>query len=191
VSATLLRATDRVAAPWKNGGGVTREVAAWPPGAGFDDFHWRVSMAEVRRDGPFSTFPGVDRVLAVLEGRLALAVTGFGEFHLSPAGSPADFPGDAPATARVLEGPVLDLNLMSRRGVAHGTLDQLRVSSAQRLQASAGHRLVIATQAPLRVVAGEDIYDLGLHDALLLDTGAIVQARSPTNAHLATFTGPR
>ncbi|MFN9927385.1 MAG: HutD family protein, partial [Phenylobacterium sp.] len=60
---TLLRAADRLAVPWKNGGGITRELAVWPPGASFDDFVWRVSMAEVHQDGPFSSFPGVDRIL--------------------------------------------------------------------------------------------------------------------------------
>jgi hypothetical protein len=188
VSATLLRAADRVATPWKNGGGVTREVAAWPPGAGFDDFHWRVSMAEVRSDGSFSVFAGVDRILAVLEGRLALGVTGFGEFDLSPGGSPAAFPGDAPATARLLAGPALDLNVMSRRGVAGATLDQLQVGSTRRLEAIAAHRLVIATGGPLRVIAADRAHDLALHDAVMLDTAATVEAHRPTTAHIASFT---
>lgn len=191
MSATLLRAADRVATPWKNGGGVTREVAAWPHGAGFDDFHWRVSMAEVRSDGPFSAFPGVDRILAVLEGRLALAVTATGEFDLSPGGPPAAFPGDAAATARVLQGPVLDLNLMTRRGLARATLERLQVSSPLRLEPVEGHRLVIATQAPLRVLAGGHAHELAIHDALLPDAGAILEAPHPTTAYVATFIAQR
>jgi environmental stress-induced protein Ves len=53
VAATLLRGVDLVAAPWKNGGGVTREVAAFPAGAGLDAFVWRVSIADVAQAGPF------------------------------------------------------------------------------------------------------------------------------------------
>ena len=87
----LLPAADRVPVPWKNGGGVTREVAAFPDGAGFDDFLWRISMAEVRADGPFSVFPGVDRVLAVLEGRLRLAVEGLAPIEVGPDSPPAIF----------------------------------------------------------------------------------------------------
>jgi len=188
VNATLLRAADRVATPWKNGGGVTREVAAWPPGSGFDDFQWRVSMAEVRSDGPFSVFPDVDRILAVLEGRLALAVAAFGEFDLTPAGPPAAFPGDAATTGRVLDGPVLDLNLMSRRGGVRAALDRLQVGPPLTLAAVAGHRLVIATGGPLRVTAGAIAYDLERYDALLLDAAATVEAQRPTTAHAATFT---
>ncbi|WP_068876043.1 MULTISPECIES: HutD family protein [unclassified Phenylobacterium] len=187
MSATLLHAADRVATPWKNGGGVTREVTVWPPGAGFGDFHWRVSMAEVRVDGPFSMFPGVDRILAVLEGRLALAVAPFGEFDLSPTGAPAAFPGDAPATARVLEGPVLDLNLMARRGVAHATLDRLQVGAPQTLEAVVGHRLVIATGGALRVVAGDQAHELAPLDAVLFGSGdgpLRLEANRSTPTHL-------
>ena len=72
----ILRAADRVATRWKNGLGVTREIAAYPPGSDLDSFGWRVSMASVDTGGPFSSFPGVDRQLAVLEGRLALGVGG-------------------------------------------------------------------------------------------------------------------
>ena len=65
---TLIRGVDLVASPWKNGGGVTREVAAWPEGAGLDTFVWRVSVADVAQAGPFSRFDGVDRTLVLLCG---------------------------------------------------------------------------------------------------------------------------
>ena len=61
-----LAATPSV--PWKNGGGSTRELACWPPGAGMDNFAWRVSVATIARPGPFSAFPGVDRQIMLLEG---------------------------------------------------------------------------------------------------------------------------
>ena len=61
-----LAATPSV--PWKNGGGSTRELACWPPGAGMDSFAWRVSVATIARPGPFSAFPGVDRQIMLLEG---------------------------------------------------------------------------------------------------------------------------
>ena len=64
----LLRASDHRRMPWKNGGGMTVEIAVSPEGAGIEDFDWRVSMAFVEQDGPFSIFPGIDRTLAVLSG---------------------------------------------------------------------------------------------------------------------------
>ena len=64
----LVRRADLTPRPWKNGGGVTREIAAHPPEAGLDGFDWRLSMADVASDGPFSAFPGIDRTLTVIEG---------------------------------------------------------------------------------------------------------------------------
>ena len=117
---TLLRAADRIAQPWKNGGGVTREVAAFPPGSGLDDFLWRVSMAEVAAGGPFSHFAGVDRVLAMLDGEMTLAVEGREAVVLTPDSAPYAFAGDSACEATVAA-PVTDLNLMSRRGVVSAT----------------------------------------------------------------------
>jgi environmental stress-induced protein Ves len=111
-----LLASDRVAVPWKNKGGVTREVAVFPPGAGMADFLWRVSIAEVAEAGPFSIFPGVDRILTVLDGTLDL-----GGIALSP-GEPFAFPGDVPIEGRPIDGPVADLNLMMRRDRVRGSV---------------------------------------------------------------------
>lgn len=180
----LLRAADRAATPWKNGGGVTREVVAWPPGAGFDDFEWRISMAEVRRDGPFSIFLNVDRILAVLEGRLALAVTGLTTFELGPDSPPAAFPGDARANGHVLDGPVLDLNLMTRRG-AKAALQRLDVGPAKTL--APGARLILAL-GPLRLTAAGEAHSLARYDAYLAEPGGrlTLSAPAPTRAYVAS-----
>jgi environmental stress-induced protein Ves len=179
----VLRAADRVASPWKNGGGVTREIAAWPPGSGFDDFHWRVSMAEVRTDGPFSTFPNVDRILAVLEGRLALDICGRASVELTPGAAPLAFPGDTPTVGRLLEGPVTDLNVMSRRGVVRATLERFDVGSSGALEPSPSVRLLLV-RGPLR--AG--IVDLAPNDALLIPAGGPALALHGTaGAYLAAF----
>ncbi len=61
---SILRVANCPAVPWKNGLGRTRELAIQPPGAGMDDFLWRVSVAEVETAAPFSAFPGVDRVIS-------------------------------------------------------------------------------------------------------------------------------
>jgi len=112
----ILRAADRVAVPWKNGGGVTREVMAWPQGAGFDDFDWRVSIAEVREAGPFSHFDRVERVLAVLDGRMRLEFDGR-TVEIDRRSAPLAFLGDETCHGTPLDGPVTDLNLMTRGGI--------------------------------------------------------------------------
>src|SRR5277367_6325963 len=111
----ILYARDRVESPWKNGGGVTTEVAAFPPRSGLDDFGWRVSIAKVERGGPFSLFPDIDRKLALLDGRMTLNIAGRGAVELDAQSPPMPFPGDV-ATDAAIDGPVTDLNVMTRRG---------------------------------------------------------------------------
>ena len=65
----LIREKSYRRQPWKNGGGETIEIAVFPAGASVDDFDWRISMALVATDGPFSTFSGIDRTLTILDGQ--------------------------------------------------------------------------------------------------------------------------
>jgi environmental stress-induced protein Ves len=111
----LIAFDSLVATPWKNGGGVTRQIVCFPPGSDLTDFDWRISTAEVTQDGPFSRFDGIDRRLYVLEGAgLDLAFAG-GETRRLPTGAHADFAGEAEVTASLVGGPVTDLNIMVRR----------------------------------------------------------------------------
>lgn len=64
-----IRLADIAATPWKNGGGVTREIATGRVSGGEPGWGWRVSLAEVAADGPFSLFPDTDRVIAVIDGK--------------------------------------------------------------------------------------------------------------------------
>jgi len=68
----IIRSADYLTRPWKNGGGTTRDIASSPPGASLDDFVWRLSLAQVDRDGPFSRFDNVDRTLVLLSGAMTL-----------------------------------------------------------------------------------------------------------------------
>lgn len=114
---TLLRAAGFRRMPWKNGGGETFEIAASPPDAAPDAIDWRISMAIVARDGPFSSFPGIDRTLTILDGdglELALGNAG-APVMLTPDAEPFRFAGDIPAHARLLGGAVTDFNVMTRR----------------------------------------------------------------------------
>jgi uncharacterized protein len=119
VSATgapeILRASRRRARAWKNGGGLTREIAAAPAGIDLEHFDWRVSTAEVRRAGPFSPFPGIDRTLCMLAGELLLSIAGHTQARLSAQSAPFEFAGELPAYGEPLSGPVADLNVMTRR----------------------------------------------------------------------------
>ncbi|MGO4448479.1 HutD family protein [Phyllobacterium sp. TAF24] len=111
----VLRAADHRQMSWKNGKGVTTEIAVFPEGASVDSFDWRISMAKVPDSGPFSAFAGINRVLVVLEGEMVLTVDGGSPEKLDPSCPAMGFPGDRPTSAEVLHA-VTDLNIMIRRG---------------------------------------------------------------------------
>jgi environmental stress-induced protein Ves len=140
----ILRAADRVAVPWKNGGGLTREVAVHPPGSDLGNFDWRVSLAEVRRGGPFSAFTGVDRLMAVISGQLQLSIAGRETLRLSSDSAPVAFPGDLAASAEPVQSPVIDLNVMTRRGDFVARLRHCRASAAAMLPLEAQTTLLLA-----------------------------------------------
>ncbi len=98
---------------WRNGGGQTRELLAWPADA---DWRLRISRADIESDGPFSAFPGVERWFAVLQGA-GVALTFADAVHpLHPGDAPLRFDGAAAPGCRLLDGATQDLNLMLRHG---------------------------------------------------------------------------
>ena len=112
----VIRASQHVVVPWKNGGGTATDIVGSPEGAGFDGFDWRLSGARVAKPGPFSVFPDVDRTMFILSGgRLELEGLPGGRATLTSGSEPFDFPGDVPVTAAVPEGPIDNLNLMVDR----------------------------------------------------------------------------
>lgn len=165
----LLRARDRLAQTWKNGGGVTREVWVSPHGSGFEDFEWRVSIAEVRESGPFSIFAGIDRTMAILEGRLRLTFDARA-VELTAQSAPIAFSGDEPVSGEPIDGPVTDLNVMVRRGVCRARLARAPMGPLK-LPEKAG--LVLAV-APVSVAWGAETYSLAPRDALLLEEAAVL-----------------
>lgn len=104
----LIRIGEIPPAPWKNGGGVTREIALCTDEMGMI---WRLSLADVAAAGPFSIFPGLARVLTVIEGKgLRLRHAG-GVIEALPH-MPVRFSGDAPIECDLIDGPVRDFNLI-------------------------------------------------------------------------------
>jgi hypothetical protein len=104
--------------PWKNGGGTTQEIASWPQGAALDGFGWRVSIATIAADGPFSVFPGIDRSIMLLEGDGVRLFTHDGRIHrrLDMPYRPFAFSGDEAIDCTLLGGASSDFNVMTRRG---------------------------------------------------------------------------
>ena len=119
-AAATARRIDVSALPvqrWKNGAGTTREMARGPEGSDLDDFDWRISLAEIERDAPFSAFPGIDRCIVLLQGA-GMELLGDDGRHAQSLRAllPWDFAGERALSARLNHGPCSDLNVMTRRG---------------------------------------------------------------------------
>jgi len=156
---TVLRWAELKATAWKNGGGSTRNVVASPAGSGPAHFDWRVSIAEVAADGPFSAFPGVERVIMLVDGaEMVLDVDGVTHW-LEPFDVLA-FPGEATTLCRVPSGPTRDLNLMTRRDRATGAVH--RVDVAGGYEAAVGDREVL-----LLVALSPGLDGLGTLDSVM------------------------
>ena len=109
----VVRLADVQPTAWRNGGGVTRELAAWPTAA---DWRWRMSVADIDSSGPFSRFDGVERWFGVLGGAgVELEVNGK-RHRLTAADAPFFFDGAATTTCQLLSGKTQDFNLMLRQG---------------------------------------------------------------------------
>lgn len=103
--------------PWKNGAGLTREIAFG--GKNGAEFDWRVSLAEVERDAPFSAFSGIERCIVLLRGRgmRLRSADGVIDHALTTPLAPFRFAGEVALDASLVDGPSRDFNVMTRRGV--------------------------------------------------------------------------
>ncbi len=156
----LIRAEDARRVPWKNGRGVTEEIAVGPDGATFEagDFAWRVSRASVAEPGPFSAFPGIDRVLVVTDGAgLRLRHGGAPGVATVLPFVPHRFSGDDATDAELVGGPVRDFNVLTRRGRARAEVEVVRggaasvaTDGADEILIHAAHSASLGSAAPER-----------------------------------------
>lgn len=140
--------------PWRNGRGSTLEIAREP--AAGDDFAWRLSLADIDRDGEFSAYRGYRRALVLVAGdSLRLKFRRHGNCLLDPARRVARFEGDWETRCSIPQGRCTDLSLIVRRGSAARPRSVVRAPRVLRLESSG------------RVVLGGD-----LHGALFAIDGA-------------------
>jgi environmental stress-induced protein Ves len=163
-----LRPSDYKIMPWKNGGGTTTEIAIFPERADLGAFDWRVSIAEVLSEGPFSRFPGYDRTIMLLKGMGMILDAGCnGLIELRETFQPQPFPGEWSVTGRPLGGPALDFNMIVRRGHARGEVEVIAMPETLGIACPAGGWLIahVLTGNLNRASAGDTL--LADHDLKL------------------------
>jgi environmental stress-induced protein Ves len=153
--------------PWKNGGGETLEIAIFPSAAAGGDFDWRISMATVAADGPFSAFPEIDRTITVIDGdAIELSIEGRPAVLLDQAAEPYAFPGDVATSGRLRNGPIADLNVMVRRGLPH-SVTRLEAADLPRIGTPSATMFMVALE-PIGFRLGHREIALQRHDTVNL-----------------------
>ena len=151
--------------PWKNGAGRTTEIAVHPAGAALDAFAWRVSIADVARDGPFSAFPGIDRTIVLLEGAGMRLNGAHRATELTTPYVPHDFRGEETIDCTLVAGPCRDFNAMFRREHARGSVTVVRAPGARFEPRQ--FRLAYAAKGPHECRFGERVHRLAAGHALV------------------------
>jgi uncharacterized protein len=157
----ILRASDYKRTPWKNGGGLTREVFVKWRDASQTSWDWRISMADVVQSGPFSVLPGIDRSIAVLDGRgIKLNLPGSQSVTLEQSTDPFAFAGEGDVKCEMLAGPTTDLNVMTARKTFRHSLSRLHLTQTTTIDLKTGWNALIANTA---LAMQHDEKQLGLH----------------------------
>lgn len=157
----IIRFADLRPQPWRNGGGVTRELASHPLAASAQDgaWDWRVSIADVTKAGDYSAFPGMERVLTVIDGELLL-LTVDGSDHPLEKYRPFRFSGDASASSALPTGDIRNLNVITRTGAFKGYTSIVELSKKRAHPVFGGQIAVLlqgqATASPGADPAAED-----------------------------------
>ncbi|WP_104664471.1 HutD/Ves family protein [Ensifer adhaerens] len=179
----VLSASSYKRMPWKNGGGETVEIAVSPENASLADFDWRVSMATVATDGPFSSFPGIDRTLSILQGKgMRLMIDGREPVLMTGGTAPLPFPADAATTATLVDGPIVDLNVMTRRGKLAHMVQRVALDHPYRAEALGGTTLALCHGGAVRLTAGEATADLAAGDTAILEGSAAITIEPAASA---------
>lgn len=167
---------------WKNGQGVTHEVCRFPDTQPYD---WRVSIATIRNDGPFSHFPGYLRNISVLEGEgMQLTIDGQQQAFIAPFQA-TDFNGDSDVFCAITGGPLLDFNVIYHAASVRAAV---RWVNGGEWTHHEGTLLLFNAGDRLDVMVGAACYSLQHYDSLRIDAPARVAVRSHAESRLACVT---
>jgi environmental stress-induced protein Ves len=162
----VIRFETYLETPWKNGGGITHEIARCDGGAGPE---WRVSLATIDSDGPFSDFSGYDRTIVPLDGAGFELTFDDGErVVLDQRYEPYRFAGEKKVECRLLAGRSRDLNAMTRRAAWQHDVRAIALSEEPRAFDATAPSLLFAAGA-VRVRYGSESIDLRDGDTLACD----------------------
>ena len=172
----LIPFSNLAPAPWKNAGGVTTEIAVSPQDAGIDDFDWRVSLATIAADGPFSTFAGVERTLVLVEGHGMLLDVDDEPMRVTPSDPIVAFDGESKVSAKLNRGPSTDFNVMTRLDRCYHRFGRRSLDGPSAFVARADVTILFLAEGESLELRNDDQrINLVRFDTVLLDPGTTWQ----------------
>lgn len=137
----IIRYEECESSLWKNGGGSTKQLLISPKDADLTNFDYRISIATISSDGPFSIFPGIDRQLCILEGegvKLLMSENGAkpSELLLRPNQATFCFSGETQIESQLLDKQIIDFNVMTKRGKYRAYIERLELNGSLSLEPS-------------------------------------------------------
>jgi hypothetical protein len=173
----LIRQSAFIEGRWRNGMGVSWEIAAERE-AGASDFSWRLAKARIDGDVPFSIYPGMDRVFMQLQGQgLDLQFEGGRILPVHESFVPHSFSCDIPLNCKLLAGPCIDLNLFTARDKFRSEASVVSLSGREILSAS-GITVFFALAGDCALSADGELVELAAGDAAVARDARRVEAQS-------------
>ena len=172
----LQKFAEHFQAPWPNGRGTSYEIASQTPGVA--GWTWRVAIAPVIEDCDFSHFENIHRQLLIISGGEMVLIVG-GETVVCPPGEVAEFAGDIQTTAKLVDGPIVDLNLMTMRGKASG-----KMTYVDRPGELAKCEMIVAVSQTAEITVDGKSFVLHHQDAFLDASNCKIQLNNGTLAHI-------
>jgi len=175
------------AVPWRNGGGITSEIAVEPEGATVDTrFLWRLSLARIDRSGPFSAFEGYDRTIALVTGAgMKLDFGARGSARVDKLMQPLAFSGEWAPGCELLGGPTEDFNVMTDRARIRHRVERVEAGPAARTVTAAPTLAIFTPSGGKLVVDGETV-QMAARDTVIAEG---VSAASLASSGLALAIG--
>ena len=149
--------------PWKNGGGVTVDIAE-------HEDAWRFGRTPITTPGPFSDYSGFDRAQVLVAGRGLVLKTPDGEIDVRTPLKPVAFAGETPIVSRLKSGPVEVVNLIGNRAKVRVDLQVLHAGAA--MGRSAGTHIVYTAHGSATLAIDGAVHRLAADHALRLDVGS-------------------
>ena len=159
--------------PWKNGGGVTIDIAVtmlpgFAPGS-WEGMVWRFSRTAIVRPGPFSDLSGYDRRLALVSGQGLVLGTPVGEIDVRQPFRPVRFAGETSIVSRLEAGPVEVVNLIGDR--SRVSIDLSCLSPGATRTCPAGVHIIYAAAGSCELSINGNACEIAADHATRIDAG--------------------